>query len=123
MPLIRQYLPGDRPAVRRISYDTADAGRPADGFFPDRELLADLLTGYYTDYEPESLWVAEEQGRVVGYLAGALDTGRVRRIMAWRLIPRWCFMAVACGTLFDRTLRPDWATCCWRLFWVSCAGP
>jgi hypothetical protein len=45
-------------------------GDPVDPLFADREVFADFLTRYYTDWEPESALVAEAEGRVVGYLTG-----------------------------------------------------
>jgi hypothetical protein len=71
--LIRPYGPADRPAVRRICEDTADRGAPLAWLRQDREFVVDLVTRYYTDYEPESTWVAESDGRVIGYLTAALD--------------------------------------------------
>ena len=75
---IRCYRATDRQAVREISCNTADIGEPVDRFFPDREAAADVIVGYYTDREPGSLWVAECDGRVVGYLTGCLDSKRCR---------------------------------------------
>ncbi|MCX6993316.1 MAG: GNAT family N-acetyltransferase [Kiritimatiellaeota bacterium] len=140
--IIRPYAAGDRVAVRRICCDTADAGRPVDrpspveAFFEDRELFADLLMNYYTDYEPASAWVAEQAGvpaiaggpvitggpaiagGVVGYLTGCRDTGRFRRIMFWRIVPRALFKAFWRGTWWSVSTRrlvrwnlPIW----WRL--------
>jgi ribosomal protein S18 acetylase RimI-like enzyme len=85
---IRPYEPRDRDAVRTICCDTADRGEPVESFFPDREVFADLLTAYYTDFEPESGWVGERGGEVVGYITGCLDTRRFTRIMALSIAPR-----------------------------------
>jgi GNAT superfamily N-acetyltransferase len=98
--VIRLYEPRDREAVRQICCDTADAGEPMESFFPDREVLADLVTRYYTDYEPSSTWVAEQDGRVIGYLTGCLDTRRFLRVMAWRLVPVTFIKALSRGTLW-----------------------
>jgi ribosomal protein S18 acetylase RimI-like enzyme len=84
---IRPYEPRDRGAVRTICCDTADRGEPVENFFPDREVFGDLLTRYYTDYEPESSWVGECEGEVVGYLTGCLDTRRFIRVMAFGVAP------------------------------------
>jgi ribosomal protein S18 acetylase RimI-like enzyme len=100
--VVRPYRPEDREAVRRLCCDTGDAGSPADSFFPDRELFADLITSYYTDHEPESLWVAELRGRVVGYLTGCLDDGRASRFSAWTVFPKAAWGALRRGTV----LRP-----------------
>ena len=97
---IRLYEPRDREAIRQICCDTADGGEPVEAFFPDREVFADLLTLYYTDYEPSSTWVAERDGQVIGYLTGCLDTRRFLRVMAWRLVPRTFLKALVRGTLW-----------------------
>ncbi|MFH1477513.1 MAG: GNAT family N-acetyltransferase [Verrucomicrobiota bacterium] len=124
--IIRPYAAGDRVAVRRICCDTADAGQPVESFFEDRELIADLLMNYYTDFEPESAWVVEQQGgparsatsgsrrvaggtaiagEVVGYLTGCRDTGRFRRIMFWYIVPRALFKAFLRGTWWAASTR------------------
>ena len=70
--LIRPYSPADRDAVRRICCDTGFQGDPVDPLFCDREIFADFFTRYYTDWEPESAFVAEVDGAVVGYLIACL---------------------------------------------------
>ena len=99
--LVRGYEPRDRTAVRRICCDTADRGEPVERFFRDRELFADLLTRYYTDWEPEAVWVAEQDGQVVGYVTGCLDTARYRWRMARRIIPWTVLQGVCRGVLWS----------------------
>ncbi len=100
---IRRYEPRDRAAVRAIACGTADVA------FPDREILADVLTRYYTDLAPQHSWVAEDAGVVVGYLTGCLDTRRYLRAMATRIVPAVLLKAVARG-------------CVWR-FWPLLRQP
>ncbi|QSR89741.1 GNAT family acetyltransferase [Methylacidiphilum caldifontis] len=69
-PIIRKFCPQDREAVRKICADTGFLGKPIDPIFEDRELFADFLTRYYTDMEPESAFVCEIDGEVVGYIIG-----------------------------------------------------
>ncbi len=85
--VIRPYTPADRAAVRKICCDTADCGEPVEHFFQDREVFADLVCRYYTDFEPEASWVAECDGQVAGYLNGCLDPRRFQRTMALRVLP------------------------------------
>jgi ribosomal protein S18 acetylase RimI-like enzyme len=66
--LIRPYRREDRDQIRFICCETGFLGNPIDPVFSDRELFADYLTRYYTDIEPESSWVGEKDGKVVGYL-------------------------------------------------------
>jgi ribosomal protein S18 acetylase RimI-like enzyme len=96
---IRNYHASDRSAVREIACDTADAGEPVERFFHDRRIIADVLTRYYTDYEPGSLWVAECDGRVVGYLTGCLNTRRQERVTRREILPRAVTGAIARGAL------------------------
>ena len=98
--VIRPYELKDRAAVRQICCDTADGGEPVERIFPDREVFADLITRYYTDYEPQSCWVADRDGNVVGYLTGCLDTRRFLRLMAWRFAPLILLKAIGRGTLW-----------------------
>ena len=105
---IRPYRPEDRAVLRRICCDTADQGSPVENFLNDCELVADFVTRYYTDFEPGSSWVAEVDGKVVGYLTATLDTHRQQRITNWRIAPMAILKAIWRGTLFR--------TETWRLF-------
>jgi ribosomal protein S18 acetylase RimI-like enzyme len=66
-----------------------------DKYFCDRELFAKLWLSPFLDGEPESTWVAERDGQVVGYLVGAIKPEFERRAVRWifphvlRLIGRW----------------------------------
>jgi len=108
---IRSFKPQDRSAIRQICADTADAGQPVENFFPDREVIADLVTNYYTQYEPESTFVADNKGEVVGYVTGCVDTHKFKRKMAWPIVPVIFLKALGRGTLWHpqtiQFLRPN----------------
>lgn len=110
--LLRLYEPHDREAVRQICCETADCGEPMDRWFPDREIFADLLMRYYTDWEPSSLWVAVAEGRVVGYLAACHNTTRYRRLMAFWIVPSTVLKALLRGLLWHPKVR--------ALLWANC---
>lgn len=80
---IRPYRAADRAAVRRICCDTGFLGQPIDAVFEDREAFADFLTAYYTDCEPESLFILECAGQVAGYLSGCRRPGWRRLHSVW----------------------------------------
>lgn len=80
----RPFRPDDRAAVRSICCDTGWLGQPIDPYFQDREVFADFLTGYYTDYEPDSCFVALQDDLVVGYLLGCTRP-RQHHHRAWRI--------------------------------------
>jgi len=121
--LIRPFKPSDRAAIRDISCDTADGGRPMDTLFPDREFIADVLTRYYTDYEPDSIIVAENESRVIGYVLGTTNPGRhevltdvavfpaaaVKTIMKGTLFhsETWHLIAIALRVSFELAFKPD----------------
>lgn len=96
--IIRPYSPRDRQAVREIAWDTAFLGRSGGAFFTDKPLLQDFLTAYFTDCEPQSCFVAESSGEVVGYLLGAVDERRMgeacRGRLAWGLAARFFLLDV-----------------------------
>jgi GNAT superfamily N-acetyltransferase len=71
--IIRRYKPEDRAAIRRICCDTGFLGNPIEAIFSDREVFADLFTNPYLNYGAEWAWVADEGGRVVGYLLGSVS--------------------------------------------------
>ena len=86
-PLVRRYRPEDREAIRTICADTGFLGKPIDPVFEDRELFADYLTSYYTDAEPESIFVSVIEDQVKGYMMGSLHPQRQARYEA-RMLPR-----------------------------------
>ena len=84
---VRAYRPSDRERVREIACRTAFRNRGHATFLDDARLFADYWTRYYTDLEPESAFVAERDGEVVGYLLGCVDTARFQRVMARSVAP------------------------------------
>ena len=68
---IRKFQPADRARVRELCCETGFLGKPIDPVFGDRELFADYLSAYYTDWEPESAFVLLVNGEIRGYLLGA----------------------------------------------------
>ena len=76
MLTIRPYRAADRARVREIAFETGYMGEPAAWYWRDAVSFADVWSGYYTDREPESAFVAALGDQVVGYLLGCLDTAR-----------------------------------------------
>jgi len=68
---IRKFQASDRARVRELCCETGFLGNPIDPVFEDRELFADYLTAYYTDWEPESAFVLLVNGEIRGYLLGS----------------------------------------------------
>lgn len=86
--VVRAYAATDRDAVRDLCCRSAFRNRGAGALINDPELFGDFWSAYYTDFEPESLLVADRGGAVVGYLMGCADTDRYRRVMSRNIVPR-----------------------------------
>jgi GNAT superfamily N-acetyltransferase len=86
--VVRKYGPEDRDAVRGICYETGMMGHPIAPYFGCYELFADYWMNYYTDYEPESAFVAELDSQVVGYLVGCRETSQQEAIQADVIVPQ-----------------------------------
>ncbi len=84
---IRLYRPRDRRAVWRLAADTAFFGAPVEAFLDDRALFCAAFVAYYTDYEAERVWVAEVNGKLVGYVTGCGDSRRRTRVLCTRILP------------------------------------
>ena len=81
---IRSYRRTDREAVRQLCCDTGFLGAPIDPVYEDRQLFADFLTTYYTDWEPESSFVIEKDGEIRGYLLGSRKPLRNQLYSFWQ---------------------------------------
>jgi len=68
---LRSFRKEDRARVRELCCETGFLGNPIDPVFEDRELFADYLTAYYTDWEPESAFVLLVNDEIRGYLLGS----------------------------------------------------
>lgn len=84
---IRPYCPQDRELVWKLAADTAFFGAPVEAFLDDRALFCATFVAYYTDYEPQRLWVAEVSGSVGGYVTGCGDSRRRTRVLCARILP------------------------------------
>lgn len=100
--IIRPYRQEDRPRVREIAWETALMGEPADAFFEGRELFADFLTASFLECEPESCFVAEENGRVCGYLLGTKDSAVLYRCFRSRILPSLLWRAISGGAFLKK---------------------
>ena len=77
--LVRRYQPDDEEAVREICFETAMLGSSMAPYFDDVWLVSEVLVGCYFRFEPQSLFVAVADGRVIGYLSGCLDSDVLMR--------------------------------------------
>lgn len=75
---IRKYLPEDQPHLVNVCYRTGYFGEDLTNrhFFDDPHLFGLIFILYYAWYEPEHIFVVENQDNqeVVGYIAGSPNT-------------------------------------------------
>lgn len=98
---IRNYQIKDRDAIRKISLESMLLGEYRTSIFDD-EMLADILTIYFTDYEPLSCFVAVKENQVIGYIMGAQDVGKMRRLMKYKVVPRLIYKGLCRHQLLRR---------------------
>ncbi len=85
--------PADWQAVRSLCCRTGNGGDPID--LARWPLFAELWVGPYQRLAPEWTYVAETEGRVVGYLTGCPNTAAFRRARRLRVtLP--LLVAIAC---------------------------
>ena len=102
--VIRSYKREDRGSIRRISCETAFLEEDSKKIFGDDEILADALTRYFTDYEPESCFVADDGGRVIGYIIGSKDVRLARRVFIIKLLPSLIVKAIKRAIFFNKSV-------------------
>ncbi|HOX54839.1 MAG: GNAT family N-acetyltransferase [Candidatus Omnitrophica bacterium] len=100
--IIRKFEKTDRAGLRRISCQTAFLDKPREKFIEDDEILADSLTSYFTDYEPESCFVAAQNDRVIGYITGSKNVKSMARINNFKIYPRLFFKSLLRGLFFKK---------------------
>lgn len=71
---IRKFVPADRPAIEDICYQTGFMGNSAENFWGHKTSFVEMWVAPYMDQEPDSLYVAVKDEKVVGYLTGCLNT-------------------------------------------------
>jgi GNAT superfamily N-acetyltransferase len=98
---IRNYRKEDRMIVREISLESSILGNYRNTVFDDM-ILADLLTLYFTDYEPQSCFVAEKEGQVIGYVLGTKDIRKMRKSMKYRILPGLARKVISNGQFLRR---------------------
>jgi GNAT superfamily N-acetyltransferase len=108
---VRPYRAEDRPRVREIAYATGYMGESPAWYWRDAESFAEIWTGWYTDHEPESAFVAADGGDVAGYLVGCVDTARAlspRDAIVRQLVRRQLLFRPGTAGFFWRSIRDTW---------------
>jgi ribosomal protein S18 acetylase RimI-like enzyme len=106
--IVRPYRAEDRQMVRDVCYATGYMGDSPQWYWRDVESFADLWSRYYTDREPESVFVAmRPDGAVVGYLLGCADTSKANefnRLVRHHALRRYCLVRPGTAGFIWRTV-------------------
>jgi ribosomal protein S18 acetylase RimI-like enzyme len=84
---LRPFKATDTDSVLQIAADTAFFGDPVEHFMEDRRLFCDAMYCYYIMREAAYAWVAEDEGHVLGFLVGCIDTKAYPRNYVFHTLP------------------------------------
>ena len=85
--IVRICKPEDRRIVKEISVQSSIFGEYVEQKLLNEEFIADLLTYYFIQYEPQYCFVAEKNYEVAGYLLGSSDMPEMRKVVRSKVIP------------------------------------
>tara|TARA_B100001750_G_C15182356_1_gene434685 strand:- start:22 stop:624 length:603 start_codon:yes stop_codon:yes gene_type:complete len=71
---IRSYNPADTSAVYKICLKTGNAGQDATDLFFDPLVLGHIYVGPYMEFEPQSVFILEDDQGICGYIMGVLES-------------------------------------------------
>ena len=91
MVIIRKCKKSDAKGIIHVCYKTGYMGEDVTNYFSDKRLFGLLFCLYYPKYEPEHCFVAEDKGRIVGYILGSPDTERQELQFLIKIAPRILF--------------------------------
>jgi len=93
---IRKCRKSDQNGIMEVCFRTGYMGEDLRGHFQDKKLFGYLFCLYYPQNEPETCFVADHKGRIVGYILGSPNTSRQERLfivkMGWRILLRAFFI-------------------------------
>jgi ribosomal protein S18 acetylase RimI-like enzyme len=99
--IVRICKPEDRRAVREISVQSSIFGEYIEQKLLSEEIVADLLTYYFIEYEPQYCFVAEKNNEVVGYLLGSSDVLEMREVVRSKVISHLIKKIFQDGLIFN----------------------
>lgn len=91
MVIIRKCRKSDAKGIMHVCYKTGYMGEDVTDYFKDKKLFGLLFCLYYPKYATEYCFVAEDKGRVVGYILGHPDSDSQERLFLAKIGPRILF--------------------------------
>ena len=85
---IRSYKSADTSAVYEICLKTGNSGQDATHLFSDPLVLGHLYVGPYMEFEPQSVFILEDDQGPCGYIMGVLDSQTYYQWMHSEWLPK-----------------------------------
>ena len=85
---IRSYKSADTSAVYEICLKTGNSGQDATHLFSDPLVLGHLYVGPYMKFEPQSVFILEDDQGPCGYIMGVLDSQTYYQWMHSEWLPK-----------------------------------
>ena len=85
---IRSYKSADTRAVYEICLKTGNSGQDATHLFSDPLVLGHLYVGPYMKFEPQSVFILEDDQGPCGYIMGVLDSQTYYQWMHSEWLPK-----------------------------------
>ena len=85
---IRSYNPADTSAVYKICLKTGNAGQDATDLFFDPLVLGHIYVGPYMEFEPQSVFILEDDQGICGYIMGVLESRTYYQWMHNKWLPK-----------------------------------
>ena len=85
---IRSYKSADTSAVYEICLKTGNSGQDATHSFSDPLVLGHIYVGPYMEFEPQSVFILEDDQGPCGYIMGVLDSQTYYQWMHSEWLPK-----------------------------------
>ena len=85
---IRSYKSADTSAVYEICLKTGNSGQDATHLFSDPLVLGHIYVGPYMEFEPQSVFILEDDQGLCGYIMGVLDSQTYYQWMHSEWLPK-----------------------------------
>ena len=85
---IRSYKSADPSAVYEICLKTGNSGQDATHLFSDPLVLGHIYVGPYMEFEPQSVFILEDDQGPCGYIMGVLDSQTYYQWMHSEWLPK-----------------------------------
>ena len=85
---IRSYKSADTSAVYEICLKTGNSGQDATRLFSDPLVLGHIYVGPYMEFEPQSVFILEDDQGPCGYIMGVLDSQTYYQWMHSEWLPK-----------------------------------